>query len=144
MASLSQKVELHISCRKLKNFDTFSKSDPQVRLFEFASNNKWVQIGQTETIKNNLNPNFEKVIVVTYNFEKHQKIKFEVVDDDGGNDFDFIGRLETSMGNIMGAKEQVTDAQLTNDKKATNLGRIIVRAEALASSNVEVTYQLSG
>ena len=45
------------------------------------------------------------MIVVNYNFEKHQKMKFEVVDDDGGGKADFIGQFETSMGEIMGARE---------------------------------------
>lgn len=31
--SLKQKVSLSISCRKLKNLDIMSKSDPQVHVF---------------------------------------------------------------------------------------------------------------
>lgn len=31
-------------------------------------------------------------------------MKFEVVDDDGNNQFEMIGTAETTMGTIMGAK----------------------------------------
>lgn len=84
--NLSQKVELFISCRKLKNMDVFSKSDPICRVYEFSEQAKnWVKVGQTERIDNNLNPDFKTQILQTYSFERHQKMKFEVVDDDGNN-----------------------------------------------------------
>ena len=64
--SLSMEVEFTISCRKLKNLDVFSKSDPQVHVFE---NNQ--KVGQTEKISNNLNPDFSTTIKINYFFEKH-------------------------------------------------------------------------
>jgi hypothetical protein len=103
--TLSQKVELFISCRKLKNMDVFSKSDPICRIYEWnVKANQWAKIGQTERIDNNLNPDFKKQIEATYAFERHQKLKFEVVDDDGNNEFEMIGTVETTMGALMGAK----------------------------------------
>lgn len=68
-SSLSMKVDLHISCRKLKDLDVFSKSDPQVRVYELLNNN-WQLVGKTETIDNNLNPDFKTIVKVDYNFEK--------------------------------------------------------------------------
>ena len=48
-ATLSAQVNLYISGRKLKNLDTFSKSDPLCVLSEYNdSNKKWVKLGQTE------------------------------------------------------------------------------------------------
>ena len=57
-ASLSMQVNLYISGRKLKNLDTFSKSDPLCRVYEKKQGN-WVKLGQTERINDSLNPNFE-------------------------------------------------------------------------------------
>ena len=54
---LKMHVNLHISGRKLKNMDTFSKSDPQCRLYE-KKDGQWIKICQTEIINNNLNPDF--------------------------------------------------------------------------------------
>ena len=41
-------------------------------------------------------------------------MKFEVVDDDGGNSFDMIGTYESSMGELMGARAQTLDKDLVN------------------------------
>ena len=56
------KVELYISCTKLVNKDTFSKSDPFAVLFENkggprkSSDIGWIQLDKTEVIYDNLNP----------------------------------------------------------------------------------------
>lgn len=102
-ATLSAQVNLYISGRKLKNLDTFSKSDPQCRVYE-KRGNSWVKVGGTEMISDNLNPNFEQAITLPYYFEKKQEFKFEMIDDDGGGDYDLIGEAFSSMGAIMGAK----------------------------------------
>lgn len=42
---------------------------------------------------------------MNYFFERSQQLKFVMIDGDGcKNDFDTIGELQTTMGNIMGAK----------------------------------------
>ena len=82
-AAMQMQVNLFVSGRKLKDLDTFSKSDPQCQLFEFKQN-RWVKIAQTETIKNNLNPDFTTSFTVAYFFEKVQKFKFVMLDIDGG------------------------------------------------------------
>ena len=43
-ATLSSQVNLYISARKLKNLDTFSKSDPVCRVYEKKGNN-FVRVG---------------------------------------------------------------------------------------------------
>ena len=135
-------VQLYISCRKLKDLDTFSKSDPQCRIYEFKQN-QWRQIAKTETIANNLNPDFKATIVVGYSFEQAQRIKFEVIDDDGSNSFDLIGDVETTLGNIMGAKQQTFqgDLKIPSDKRSR--GRLIVRAEGLEKSNISCNFQVA-
>lgn len=56
--TLSMQLNLYVSARKLKDLDVMSKSDPCCTLYEYKNNN-WVKIGQTERIKDNLNPDFE-------------------------------------------------------------------------------------
>jgi len=74
--------------------------------------------------------------MANYSFEKHQRIKFEVVDDDGGNKFETIGSYESTMGNLMGSSAQTLQAELEMPgKKAGSLGKIIVRGEAVKDSN---------
>lgn len=116
--------------------DTFSKSDPVVFVYEMVAPSKsWVLKGKTEIIQNNLNPDFKTPIVLGYSFEKHQSLKFEVRDDDGGGKFDEIGVVETSVGNIMGARAQTFATELLHKGKAAKRGQIIVRAESIAESN---------
>jgi len=87
----------------------FSKSDPLCVVSEFAEKTKeWIEIGRTEFIKNNLNPDFKKSIEIGYYFERHQVLRFEFIDDDGGASddpyYDIIGKAECTLGDIMGAK----------------------------------------
>ena len=132
------KLNLYISARKLKDLDITSKSDPCAALFEY-SNGRWCKIGQTETIKNNLNPDFEQALQVAYHFEKLQKLKFVLIDDDGSGTYETIGEVETSMGAVMGAKAQTFSAQL-NHKGNANRGTVIVRAEAVQDSNAHAEF----
>lgn len=97
------KLTLYISGRNLKNLDVFSKSDPKCEVFEHR-NNTWVSIGKTETIMNNLNPDFKTAINMNYYFEKMQKLKFVMIDHDDTSADDLIGEIETNCGALMGAK----------------------------------------
>ena len=52
-------VKLYLSGRNLKDLDMFSKSDPVCIVFEKAqTGNEWFEIGRTEYIKDDLNPDF--------------------------------------------------------------------------------------
>lgn len=56
-------------------------------------------------MKNNLNPDFEKSFIISYQFERHQYIKFEVTDGNNvGGSHDLIGMAETTVGTIVGSK----------------------------------------
>ena len=54
-----------------------------------------------------------------------------MIDGDGGNDYDSIGELECTMGNIMGAKAQVLTQELTLFAHKDKRGTIIIRAESV-------------
>jgi hypothetical protein len=79
----TSQVELSIACRNLINADTFSKSDPVVIVYERNDwQDKYYEIGRTEMISDNLNPDFVKRFQLSYNFETVQRLKFEVWDID--------------------------------------------------------------
>ena len=126
-------VNLYVSGRKLKDLDTFSKSDPQCILFE-KRNNHWIQIGQTEQINNTLNPDFKTGFTLGYFFEKVQNFKFVLIDGDGGGDYDTIGEIEVTMGKLMGAKKQIFTGDLTHQGQGRR-GQIIIRAQAVQQTN---------
>ena len=98
----SNKIQLTISCRDLADLDTFSKSDPIVHVFmkDAKSSIRFTMIGKTEMILNNLNPDFAKVFIIDYFFEKEQIIRFEVYDVDNTG-LEHIGNCETTISRIM-------------------------------------------
>ena len=135
----SSKVELHIACRNLLDLDIFSKSDPMVVMFiEVRSGKKkhWHQYGTTEMIKDSLDPDFVKSMIIDYHFEEIQRLKFEVYDVDSTSknlsDHDFIGSAECTVGSILGEGGGRYQKQLltTSGKPA---GLIIISAEELSS-----------
>jgi Ca2+-dependent lipid-binding protein len=105
-------VELHFSCRKLKDMDFVGKSDPYVRVsVKTKKDLQYRKIGETEILKENLNPDFTTGIKAEYLFELHQDVKIEVYDDDGKKD-DLIGVCYTNMGTLVGSKNQTFSADL--------------------------------
>lgn len=141
---LSMNVELHVSCRKLKDLDIISKSDPSVTLYELnEKSRKWLRFGETEVQKDNLNPDFKTFFTVDYSFEKHQKLRFLVLDKDI-TDSEEIGYFETSMGLIMGSRNQTLVADLKHDKSTGKRGQIIIRAEAISEDTHIVEFQVAG
>lgn len=94
-------VELALAAQDLINADVLSKSDPFciIRMKE-SYQDKFCEIGRTEKIKDNLNPQWVKKFLINYNFESTQKIRFEVWDQDpNGNDF--LGSFETTLADIV-------------------------------------------
>jgi len=104
-------------------------------------------LGQTETVKDNLNPNFSKSFTLDYNFEEVQHLKFVVYDIDNNtktlDDDDFIGETKTTLAEICGSRGQklIKHLQIPNSTKSR--GTILVTAEEVNTTNtddVELTF----
>jgi len=142
----SSKVQIFISARNLKDVDIVGGSEPFVIIFmRDHPSMPWKQFGKTEMIKDNLNPDFEQSFIIQYFFEKHQYIKFEV--QDGNNvsgNTSLIGIVETTVGAIVGAKQQTFVADVLVPGKASSRGKLIVRADSVKESNIDVTMRVGG
>ncbi|TPX62249.1 hypothetical protein PhCBS80983_g00457 [Powellomyces hirtus] len=126
-------IELKISCRHLLNKDLLSKSDPQVIVYTAAPNSRgWTEFARTEQIKDNLNPNFAKPVLITYLFEEVQKLRFAVYDIDKQNGTldqqDFLGYYETTLAAIVSASGQAIQKPLEHPQRK-KAGYIKVVAE---------------
>ncbi|EGR31217.1 hypothetical protein IMG5_115500 [Ichthyophthirius multifiliis] len=80
---------------------------------------------------------------IDYVFEIKQECKFEVLDDDGGNSFDFVGECFTTIGAIVGSKNNVYISQL----KAKNnqvTGNIVILSEAQEECRDYIFMQWKG
>ena len=154
-----QQVELKISCRNLVDMDIFSKSDPFVVVYTKSNvKSEWREIGRTEVIMDNLNPDFVKSFKLDYFFEEQQYLKFDVYDlDSESHDLsthDFIGKFVTTLGAIVGEnncrverllQEQSAKDHDTNTKfTRKSLGTIIIRAEEVSTCHDHITLSFCG
>ena len=107
---LSSNIELSVRCKNLVDADYLSKSDPMVVVEQQVSGG-WHELGRTEVIWDNLEPEFQKKFVIEYHFEIHQMLKFTVYDIDSESsrlsDHDFLGQVSVSLGEIVAAQVKV-------------------------------------
>ncbi|CAB4064868.1 Copine-8 [Lepeophtheirus salmonis] len=96
--------------------DVFSKSDPLCLVYiqPFGSR-EWVNIARTETIYNDLNPNFTTKVEIMYFFEQRQILNFRVYDEDSGStnleDQDFIGEGSVNGGSLVLRSEELVSCK---------------------------------
>lgn len=145
-------MQLFLSCRTLRDVDFIGVTDPQIHVYlrnKTTVRNKdgslktkgepWTLVGSTELQKENLNPDFTKSITVPFFFEKHQYLKFVVVDGDNNNKEKIIGRVKTELGRICGAPlQKYTETILKNklDSKKKQ-GILIVHADSVKHAEEE-------
>jgi hypothetical protein len=145
-SEVSPYIDVHVSCTALKDKDFFSKSDPCCVLFADRGGT-WVEIGRTETIKNNLNPQFSHTFGLDYRFEEVQRLKFSVYDIDTKSakltDDDFIGYCECSLGELVSNSPFTRPLYMKPEKKAGKAS-ITLRAEERTSLNEKLLLQFSG
>ena len=127
------KVQLFISCRKLKDVEILSKSDPFVEVFSKKSRGQYAKLGQTEVIWDNLNPDFIKIFTIDYIFEEQQYLKFSIFDANIEKNIEVkglqLGEAECTLGEIIGSTGQqlMKTLKLPGHEKST--GIIILRVE---------------
>lgn len=129
----TSQLEISISCRNLCNTDIISKSDPYCTVWmqEPRWQDVYQEVARTEVIKNSLNPQFVKKVILTYSFESVQKLKFEIWDEDIKGK-DLLGRFETTLGDLIGkGSGRQFIGKLTGGGRNTNRGEIIIVAEEL-------------
>lgn len=103
----------------------------------------YYEFGRSEVIQDNLNPDFVKKFVMNYFFEESQKLKFEIYDVDSKTSrleaHDFIGRLELTLGEIVGSPNGVMKRPLLGP--VAKNGDIIIRAEEESNCKEIITLQ---
>ena len=139
-------LELSVKCHGLCNQDVLSKSDPFCVLFMKGMNKQWVEVGRTETIRDDLNPEWHRKFVVNYSFEERQEVKFEIYDSDEASNrldsHDFLGRCETTLGTIVSSGREFVS--VLREGPRSNAGKVFVIAEELEINKEVVTMQLAG
>lgn len=139
------RVEITVSCRNLADKDVLSKSDPMCVLYTTRlGSNQFAEYERTEQIKNSLNPDFVHKYILTYYFEERQRLKFEIYDVDSPRSkldaHDFLGSLETTLGEILGSMNNRLEKPLVNGKG----GKIILTAEEVSDCKDQATLTFRG
>lgn len=126
----------------MRDLDYVGKSDPFCKVFvKNDERTDWILAGQTEVIKDNLDPEFVTPVTINYFFEKTQQIRFEVWDDDS-NKPDQQGTHSTQVGELVGAKNQTYIAKLEKGKSKDKQGTIIIKSDNVRESHATVKIQL--
>ena len=136
---LRETVQLFISCKNLKNADLLSKSDPFVVVIENGE-----QIGKTETIQDNLNPHFSTPITLQYEFERHQKLLFSVRDCDKSGNFDELGFVEMSLGEIVTPGPKIGRNKKLGESKNGKFEVVRITGNLMSEITVKAINQDSG
>lgn len=137
----TSQIEITLSCRNLINADVISKSDPYcVISLQEPCQKGYFEIARTETIDDNLNPEWEKKLILNYNFETIQKLKFEVRDEDFNGQYDFLGQFETTVSDIVSFSGNQFVGKLTGIPNR-NCGEIVIVTEEVVSCKQIVHIQ---
>lgn len=145
MPSVPETLELSFKASKLKNKDMLSKSDPMLVVsMSEEEGAEAKEVGRTEVIKDNVNPEWMTKILVDYRFEARQMLILSVYDWDWKGDpkvdilnkKSLIGCVGISIGQLMNAGGK---GNIDLGKKN---GTITVSAEPVKVSNevIVLTY----
>jgi len=129
-------VRLKLSGRKLADLDFWTKSDPFLTLSRPSRNgNEFVQLRRTETMWNNLNPDWSLLYVPLCELcdeDHNMPLQIAVYDEDKGTRNDLIGTVEVTLNQLMESCNNESCFPLVREKdgihkKKTGRGDIIVR-----------------
>lgn len=103
--SRGRMVRLQMAGRELADLDFWTKSDPFLVVSRTARNGDGlVQVRKTETIMNNLNPNWKVLYISTKELcddDLSMPLQLEVWDEDKGSKHDLIGSVSLSLDQMM-------------------------------------------
>ncbi|KAF3454392.1 hypothetical protein FNV43_RR04839 [Rhamnella rubrinervis] len=160
LSPLFTQLELSLSASNLFDRDITSKSDPMVVVFEKKRDGKLEEIGRTEVILNNLNPQWIDKVIVAYQFEIVQNLIFHVYDVDTRyhnipvkmlnlKDQDFLGEGSCVLSEIVTKKNGSLTMKLQKRNNGhggvKKLGTLTVHAEESVASRsaVEIVFHCS-
>ena len=112
VASSNKLLNIQLRCEKVKDVETFSKSDPFVRFFRVSNmtnvnvpaqdlgENDWREAHATEHVNDNLNPKFQPFEISSASLcggNPNSHIKLEIWDHSNRGEHKLIGKAFTSL-----------------------------------------------
>jgi hypothetical protein len=95
LASISDKISLRLECRKLKNMELFSKSDPFLVISKQRDDGSWATCYKSEVMSNNLSPAYEirSSTLELANGDMERILKIEIFDWNISGHHTYIGTV---------------------------------------------------
>lgn len=133
--SKSAQINLEFRAISLRDRDWIGKSDPIVNVYEPRHPTldadrvtEWKSLGSTETLKNNVNPTWTKLVKARYYFERHQPLRFVIVDVDNFKTLkgDHLGTANSTLAEIV--RNGTVKLKLKNNTGGPGRGELIIRA----------------
>ncbi|XP_057787331.1 protein BONZAI 3 [Salvia miltiorrhiza] len=94
-------VELEFRCSALENKDTFSTSDPFLRISRASESGGYIPICKTEVVNNNLNPTWKPMCLTMQQFmSKENPLVIECFDFNTSGNHVLIGKLQKSIAEL--------------------------------------------
>ena len=143
--NMMEHVEIYLSGIGLPKLDVMSNTDPYMIIsLKEGKTGQFKEIGKTEIIKDNQNPEYTTSFSLEYHFEQRQFVKIECRDADNtsGTDFDVVGECQFELGQLVGCKDKQLMLDLFNMKKAKNNGKAIIRVEKQSQDIREVSFHI--
>ncbi|KAJ7973406.1 Protein BONZAI [Quillaja saponaria] len=145
-------VELSLSACKLRDRDITSKSDPMAVVFAKKRDGKLEELGRTEVILNNLNPQWIVKVAVAFQFEIVQPLVFHIYDVDTKyhnvplkslklKDQEFLGEAGCVLSEIVTKQSRSLTLNLHNKHGGSglrNLGTLTIHAEETVASRTAI------
>ncbi|KAG7401787.1 hypothetical protein PHYBOEH_010250 [Phytophthora boehmeriae] len=150
----NEAARLRFSASGLANMDgMFSKSDPFLVISRLREDgNSWTQVHRSETIDNNLNPNwrrFEISLQQLCNGDYRRSISLQVFDEDRGGRAELIGQVNTTLEELLAKRG--TNFILHNEalkkkkgKKYTNAGLLVLSEGEIYREHSFIDYLRGG
>lgn len=135
-------IELTLKCENLRNTNIVGKLDPFCKiLMKEQDESQFKEIARTEVIKDTSSPEWVEKVVLNYNFESAQRIRFEICDADEKDDSDQLGYFQTTISELVSfsGKQSVGQLQGTSSRLS---GQIVIVTEEVKSCKqvVEIEF----
>ncbi|KAJ7978038.1 Protein BONZAI [Quillaja saponaria] len=145
-------LELSLSACKLRDCDFNSKSDPMAVVYAKNRDGKLHELGRTEVILNNLNPQWIMKVAVAFQFEVVQPLLFHVYDVDTKyynvplkslklKDQEFLGEASCVLSEIVTKQSRSLTLNLHNKQGQSGLrklGTLTIQVEETVASRTVV------
>jgi hypothetical protein len=146
-------VHIQLSGRKLDDLDTWSKSDPFFVFKRATENGSWLPVFKSETIMNNLNPNwagFSSSSSALCNGDLDRPLVIEVYDWEKSGQHKLIGACSLSLGSLRPAmtfpliNEAKRERRRLKGKPYENSGLLVVNTVSLTRVYSFLDYMAGG